>query len=142
MKRDLIDLGLEVKVIPDANRLNQKTKFSREFLANAPDPCQQLPARLRIGKRHQPVANVQRDDFYLINIFPIQLTIGRLDLGDCLGVNRLFLLLCCLLSNVIAQTNASSAQGQEDKVGHAGNEPQQGHNPGSNEDAIGIGDLL
>ena len=100
-----------------------------------------MPARLRIGKWHQPIANVQRDDFYLINILPIQLTIGGLDLGDRLGVNGLFLLLSCLLPDVLAQTNASRTQGQEDKMGHAGDEPHQGHDPRRDKYAIGIGDL-
>ena len=141
LEHDVVGVRIDVQVVANANGLNQKAQFGRQFFTHAFDAAHQFAASVLVDQRNQAVANLQTTQLDLVHIVPVQIFGG---LGGGSGLCHRFLggfFFHFTANHHQAQTRSSSGQGDEHHVGHAGHQAQNGQDDGRYEQGGWIGKL-
>ena len=118
--------------------MDQEAQFGREFFAHTFDAVHQLATGFGVDQRDEAIPDFHANQIHLLHIVPIQL-FGAIGGRGCDGGR---ILLCDLFSQRHeAHTRGGKRQQQEDEVGHARHDAQQGQDACRDEQGRWVGQL-
>ena len=131
-ENNAIRIRIDVEVIANANGLDQKAQFGRQFLSDTFDSTHELATGFRVHQGNEAVADIEANQVDLVNVVPVQF-FGRLHFGRIHLRLDLGLFFDFTANHHESNTRSGRGQGHKDHVWHARHQAQDGQNARGNE---------